>query len=858
MATDQTNPTQGVQGIQPYKTLLPGPQDLGAKSAQDLMTDNALKQMRAYADYMMKGAGQQPVHHWTQGVSNMVNALLGGSMNRLANQRDIATAIYEQQRLNPHEAPGTVAAPPAAGAAPPTAPPAQTSLNDPEGGSSALGFTQTASRSPNTGSGSYAAGNRVKGSYFGNYQGKYNWVDKMDSGKQASGKSVQEAPGIALPSRKTLGQLFDVTTPDGRVFTAKQTDLGPARWTKRGVDVNSALAEQMGYTPDRYRGPGRNPFPTDKHFAVRPHVSGQGDPNLLVQGGEGGEGGAGGADGGLAGRALAFNGDPASLGFAPPIMPQGGGGQPAQAPAQPAGGQDPMIGALAAGRGGGAAGGGAIMPGAAAPAPGLVPQRPQISRDDLIMGHIFNRADPEQRRMQEQMFYQQNMPVAVPGTGGTWYVDPNNRVPPYFVPEIQKRMMDGLEVPYTVQPGAQGPTGRPIPMQGGGGVPAPAQTAPPVDKPFDLIPKKPVGPKGELPDTSPSTVGFGASDEVPAKYAAAGVPSEITGGPKVKVASLGPQNMLTNAPPTAAPSGAPQAPAQQGGQQVAQFGGSPQVPTQQGGQSIESMTPDQYFRWKQQRDIDTKAAEGYQAADTKGFFDKFEGYQTQATQAQNLQNEIQYAQQLAKTYPLRMGPGTPWLTAMDKFLSFFGDENATQRVALSETFTKFTSGTILADMKSKLEGLGQVRLAEIDLLRKAAQAQGNTLGANLAILDLGDRMQRQLQQVGTITRLYKQGVRWNQDGSVRADKAGNPIIDTSKPTQEGMAGAIKMYLSNNPLYRKDEFAQKIAEIKAAPQQAEAPPKSKSGTEPTTPREPTFRDRVQIEHERRQGLGQQGQ
>src|SRR5260221_6885007 len=41
------------------------------------------KAQQDYAKAMLYGSGQQPVKHWTQGISNMVNALMGG---RLLNQ----------------------------------------------------------------------------------------------------------------------------------------------------------------------------------------------------------------------------------------------------------------------------------------------------------------------------------------------------------------------------------------------------------------------------------------------------------------------------------------------------------------------------------------------------------------------------------------------------------------------------------------------------------------------------------------------------------------------------------------------------------------------------------------------------
>lgn len=100
----------------------------------------------------------------------------------------------------------------------------------------------------------------VRGSWFGNAPG---WVDPSDSGLQASGVPVSAGPGIALPSRATLGQQFDVTAPSGQTMTLPQTDIGPAKWTGRGVDINAPAAAAMGYTPKT--------FPTDQQFIVKAH-----------------------------------------------------------------------------------------------------------------------------------------------------------------------------------------------------------------------------------------------------------------------------------------------------------------------------------------------------------------------------------------------------------------------------------------------------------------------------------------------------------------------------------------------------------------------------------------------------------
>lgn len=84
----------------------------------------------------------------------------------------------------------------------------------------------------------------------------------FDDSMTALGPKTGEA-GIALPDKSTLGQMFQVTTPDGRTFIAKQTDLGPARWTGRGVDINAELRRKMGY--------GEKNFPTDQQFKIQPY-----------------------------------------------------------------------------------------------------------------------------------------------------------------------------------------------------------------------------------------------------------------------------------------------------------------------------------------------------------------------------------------------------------------------------------------------------------------------------------------------------------------------------------------------------------------------------------------------------------
>jgi len=116
-------------------------------------------------------------------------------------------------------------------------------------------------------------GKTVKGSVFGSTHG-FRDPSEPRGRKTASGVS-NEVPGIALPDRSTLGQMFEVTTPDGRKIMLPQTDVGPAARTGRGIDITSSAAAQMGYTSKT--------FPTDQPFSYR-RIDAANSPNLTANG----------------------------------------------------------------------------------------------------------------------------------------------------------------------------------------------------------------------------------------------------------------------------------------------------------------------------------------------------------------------------------------------------------------------------------------------------------------------------------------------------------------------------------------------------------------------------------------------
>ncbi len=88
-----------------------------------------------------------------------------------------------------------------------------------------------------------------------NVNGKVSWFggphDATDSGHTASGGTTKE-PGIAVYNHGTLGGYWRVRAPNGKVAVLRQTDIGPAPWTGRKVDVTYSALGQLGYNEGNF------------------------------------------------------------------------------------------------------------------------------------------------------------------------------------------------------------------------------------------------------------------------------------------------------------------------------------------------------------------------------------------------------------------------------------------------------------------------------------------------------------------------------------------------------------------------------------------------------------------------------
>lgn len=69
--------------------------------------------------------------------------------------------------------------------------------------------------------------------------------DSGDNNRPALSGATNRSPGIAVYSQRTLGGYWLVTL-NGKTRVIQQTDIGPAPWTGRKIDINPPAAKSLG------------------------------------------------------------------------------------------------------------------------------------------------------------------------------------------------------------------------------------------------------------------------------------------------------------------------------------------------------------------------------------------------------------------------------------------------------------------------------------------------------------------------------------------------------------------------------------------------------------------------------------
>ncbi len=116
-----------------------------------------------------------------------------------------------------------------------------------------------------------------------------------------------------------------------------------------------------------------------------------------------------------------------------------------------------------------------------------------------------------------------------------------------------------------------------------------------------------------------------------------------------------------------------------------------------------------------------------------------------------------------------------------------------------EVFKKVLSGEIVTDLKTQLGGLGQIRLAEINLITQSVANSYNSTPANLAVLEIMQRQHEQAARIGRIAQAYDNGWTWTGDPKQEWVKRSGP------PKSSELQRVVDNYTGKNPLFTDEEI-----------------------------------------------------
>lgn len=402
--------------------------------------------------------------------------------------------------------------------------------------------------------------------------------------------------------------------------------------------------------------------------------------------------------------------------------------------------------------------------------PRTLPKRPTIDRQsfEAIMSNPL--ASPEMKATAMKSYYEQFQPMDTTYPGGHVIVDPNSGAQ-RLVPDVKDnttKLPGGVEV---TRPGMVVPPNFPSGNfryqtidDVGGGAPGAAPVAPPAGN-GPAIPSikrpAPVAPNGAL-NFAPEEGDNGGG---PLAFAP-------PGSPTAPVA-----NAAGDAPAGPVASDAPGLPVD-AGTQTAQL--SPRL--------------QQMYDWSRQKQLDFEKQKEFNTKDVDDFSKSYATLSDKAQTAAQSLPQLELAKSMVQDPRMYNGPASDWVQLYKQAQSLFGkDPNA---AAPMEVFQKLISGEIIKDLRTELQGTGQVRLAEIDLLSKAAASTSRTKASNEAVLELMQRSRKLTSDIGQLANDYRQGYRF--------DKDGNAVQTNEVPSKAGLDSVIQQYIKANPIVTPQE------------------------------------------------------
>ncbi len=759
-------------------------------------TPEQIKNVRAYAQALLYGNMQQPVRHWSQGISNMVSALVGGNLDYQAAQKEQGgrnAAAEQQQTLIPgsHYPKAPVGTNPEMPKPSFSEGPSSGGVKKAEGDTDAT-VTSVAPDDVMSRA-SKATASIESGSPKGNYRELGPIIPK--TGDRAYGK--YQVMGANLPewSSKYLGRTL---TPEQFLADPQaQEDLYKAKFGEYIQKYGPEGAAKAWFAGEKGM---KNPNAKD---ILGTTVQGYGQRFMK-----------------------AYGPDDASVKAAPAVQAMSAA---LRGDASDAGGPGTEVAAAGGKIAPPPAGNHAVYPAASGVPyinPALIKSHTGHTADQLraVLANPWVPQHIKDFAYQKMLQRDQVGEMASPTGMGTIKYDPLNPAnQQYFAPkpEIKEQKIGDIQSPVLIGADTKG---MPTTIN-----PARAQPAP-------IVPS--VGPRSEAPTAAPQGGPAVAGGPAPAMAEnAPAAPVSPANAPESAEAPSQPVQVAATDPTAGISATAPKGP-------VPPAGGAPkeQPPLTRMAQSTPPSSlidPEMWRAYTGKQAHDTKVAVDKQLQEKtdEQAIKKYEQLSDSASAARKQLPMLDYGLALINDPNIYQGilanEVGSWQKIKAAFPGFFGDD-AKFAAAPNEVFNKVVSGSILDLMKSTLAGLGQVRVAEIDLLRQANASNTNTPAANRALLELSRRAMHKIDMLDDLGQQYFSGSEVVDPVSgktyLKANLDANGEITPRRGLDVGFDKIARQWQLDNPTLSPEDIAnyKEIFKTGMDPRRPDAPMPAKTG------------------------------
>jgi hypothetical protein len=156
----------------------------------------------------------------------------------------------------------------------------------------------------------------------------------------------------------------------------------------------------------------------------------------------------------------------------------------------------------------------------------------------------------------------------------------------------------------------------------------------------------------------------------------------------------------------------------------------------------------------QQWQVENSGSQARAKAGAEAFVKRYETITETGSKALQEIPQLQLAQKLMDDPNFFSGAGEKYNLALKRVAVALGADPNT--AAPQEAFRKIVSGSILQGLKG-LQGVGQIRVAEINLLKQAAASNENTPAANRILLTSAQRLNERNAAIAGMAQNYKGG-----------------------------------------------------------------------------------------------------